>query len=525
MSGRLPIGGGARSAAARLGWGAVAVLLAGLIGAADGRADLNQAPKVVSLDECIRTALLQNRALQIERLNPEIARATLSSSYGYYDPIFTLDARNENATDSGGFDPADFSRDAIYEAESDIARAGVIGFLPTGLSYTLAGDYANSFGTRNNLNFDSYKVFAGITVRQPLLRNAWIDQGRYTIKVNKQNLRITELGVYYVALDVINRVQQAYYEFAQTHEHLGVQENLLRSRQQLLSATRRRLQEGLATLPDEQLAQSQAATAEATVGSARTTLILAENELRTQLGDAFTNQVNTRFVPSHRLLLVPKPFNLPDSWQLGLDRRPDLAQLRREVEKAEINVKFRRNQLFPSLDLVASYGRRGASVAQMPPPLEARASASDAFNQISDATAPSDMIGILFSLPIGRVAERANYRAGKEIKAQAELILKQREEWVMREISDAFHTAQITLERARAAQRAVEFAQATLEAEERRLSGGTSTLFFVLQYQTELVNAQSAEIRARADYNKAVSQLGFAEASLLETHGFTLDIR
>jgi outer membrane protein TolC len=195
------------------------------------------------------------------------------------------------------------------------------------------------------------------------------------------------------------------------------------------------------------------------------------------------------------------------------------------VEKAEINVKFRRNQLFPSLDLVASYGRRGASVAQMPPPLEARASASDAFNQISDATAPSDMIGILFSLPIGRVAERANYRAGKEIKAQAELILKQREEWVMREISDALHTAQITLERARAAQRAVEFAQATLEAEERRLSGGTSTLFFVLQYQTELVNAQSAEIRARADYNKAVSQLGFAEASLLETHGFTLDIR
>ncbi len=525
MSGRFPIGGGPGRATARLGCGAVTVLLAGLIAVGDVRAETNQAPRVVSLDECIRTALLQNRALQIERLNPEIARATLSSSYGYFDPVFTLDARNENATDSGGFDPADFSRDAIYEAESDIARAGMIGFLPTGLSYTLAGDYANSFGARNGLNFDSYKVFAGITVRQPLLKNAWIDQGRYTIKVNKQNLKITELGVCYVALDVINRVQQAYYEFAQTHEHLRVQEDLLRSRQQLLNATRRRLQEGLATLPDEQLAQAQAATAEATVGAAQTTLILAENELRTQLGDAFTNQVDTRFVPAHRLLLVPKPFSLPDSWRRGLDRRPDLAQLRREVEKAEINVKFRRNQLFPSLDLVASYGRRGASVSQMPPSLKANASASDAFDQVSDGTAPSDMIGILFSLPIGRVAERANYRAGKEIKAQAELILKQREEWVMREISDAFHTAQITLERARAAQRAVEFAQATLEAEERRLSGGTSTLFFVLQYQTELVNAQAAEIRARADYNKAVSQLGFAEASLLETHGFTLDIR
>jgi outer membrane protein TolC len=515
----------AAAAAARIGCLAAVVLLARVIGVPELCAETNRAQKIVTLEECIRTALLQNRALQIERLNPEIARATLSSSYGYYDPIFTMDARNENATDSGGFDPADFSRDAIYEAESDILKAGVIGFLPTGLSYSLAGDYANSFGTRNGLTFDSYKVFAGITVRQPLLRNAWIDQGRFTIKINKQNLKITELGVYYVALDVINRVQQAYYEFVQTHEHLTVQENLLRSRQQLLNATHRRLQEGLATLPDEQLAQSQAATAEATTGSARTTLVLAENELRTQLGDAFTNQVHIRFVPAHRLLLVPKPFSLSDSWQRGLERRPDLAQLRREVEKAEINVKFRRNQLFPSLDLVAAYGRKGASVSQMAPPLRAKASASEAFGQVSDSTAPSDMIGILFSLPIGRVAERANYRAGKELKAQAELLLKQREEWIMREISDAFHTAQITLERARAAQRAVEFAQATLEAEERRLAGGTSTLFFVLQYQTELVNAQASEIRARADYNKAVSQLGFAEASLLETHGFTLDIQ
>lgn len=509
-------------------WGRnVAALLALLCaaGSAEVRADTNVVQKVVALEECIRTALIQNRALQIERLNPEIARANLGVSYGYYDPVFTVDARKENTSDSGGFDPADFSRDAIYDAESEILKAGFTGFLPTGMSYTLGADYANSFGARNGLNFDSYKLFAGITVRQPLLRNAWIDQGRYTIRVNKQNLKITELGVHFVALDVINRVQQAYYEFAQTHERLQVQEDLLRARSQALSGTRRRLQQGLATLPDQQLAQSQAATAEAAVSFARTSVILAENELRTQLGDAFTNQVHTRLIPAHRLLLVPIPFDLEESWQRGLERRPDLAQLRREVEKADLNLKFRRNQLFPSLDLVASYGRRGASVAQMAPPLEARASARDAFDQISDGDAPSDMVGILFSVPLGIVSERANYRAGKELKAQAHLLLKQREEWVLREISDAFHTARTTLETARATQRAVEFSQATLEAEERRLSGGTSTLFFVLQYQSELVNAQIAEIRARADYSKAISQLGFAEASLLDRHGFSVEFR
>ena len=55
--------------------------------------------------------------------------------------------------------------------------------------------------------------------------------------------------------------------------------------------------------------------------------------------------------------------------------------------------------------------------------------------------------------------------------------------------------------------------------------GARAPCFWCCRYQTELVNAQAAEIRARADYNKALSQLGFAEAGLLESHGFTLDIR
>lgn len=483
----------------------------------------NAAPAVVTLQECIHTALLQNRDLQVERLNPEIARATLSASYAYYDPLFTADARVEDSADSGGFDPADFSRDAIYNAESQIARLGVTGFLPSGMSYSLAGDYANSFGTRNGLEFDSYKLFAGITVRQPLLRNFWIDQGRFTIRFNKKNVRVSELGVRYMILDVINRVQQAYYEFAFTFETLRVQEELLAAREQLLSATRRRLQQGVATLPDEKLAQAQLATAEALVKVAQTRMALAENELRTQMGDRFTNQLHNPLAPADRLLLVPKLFDLADSWQRGLALRPDLAQFRQEIEKAELNVRFRRNQLFPSLDLVASYGRKGASVAQTAPGIPADASASAAFEQISDAAAPSDMVGILFSLPIGGVSERANFRAGKHLKAQAELRLHQKEELVLREISDAFQTARLTYERAQATRRATEFSRAALDAEERRLSGGTSSLFFVLQYQTDLASTQAAEVRARADYNKAISQLGFAEGMLLETWGYSVE--
>src|SRR5688572_24358875 len=91
--------------------GRLAVLLAALplVGwAASPSAEV----RLLTLDECVHTALLNNRDLQAEQLNPAVARATLGSAYGYYDPIFLGDTRRETDVETGGFDPANFSADA-----------------------------------------------------------------------------------------------------------------------------------------------------------------------------------------------------------------------------------------------------------------------------------------------------------------------------------------------------------------------------------------------------------------------------
>jgi outer membrane protein TolC len=481
------------------------------------------ASRFVTLRECLVTALLANRDLQVERLNPEVAQASLSLARGAYDPLFLTEVRKENSSDSGGFDPSDFSRDAIYDAESDIVSAGLVGLLPSGLTYTLDAGYANSYGTRNLLNFDSYKVSAGFLLRQPLLKNFWIDETRFTIRVSRRDLAISELGLRFLTMDVINRVQLAYFELAQTYRQLEVQENLIETRRQLLHGIQRQFEQGLASLPDQQLAMAQLAQAEATAAGVRTAVRLAENDLRTHLGDSFTNQLQFNLLPLDPLILVPAHSDLAGSWHSGLARRPDLLQFREEIAKAKLNLDFRRNQLFPSLDLVGGYGRKGASVAQMPPPLSANASAGDAFDQLRDGTAPSDMIGLAFSVPLSLASERANYRLGKHYRAQTELRLKQKEELVLREISDAFHTVQTSLERAQAAARGVEHARAAVAAEERRLAGGKSTLFLVLELQDQLVNLQAAAIRAAADYNRALSQLAFADATNLEKNAIQIE--
>lgn len=502
----------------------VALLLLNVVSAAETSSSTSET-KRISLNECIQIALMQNRALQIERLNPAIAQSWLSASYGYYDPLFTTEARTEESADAGGFDPADFSRDAIFSAQSEVARGGLTGFLPGGMNYTFSGNYAHSDGFRNGLNFESYNLLAGVMIRQPLLRNFWIDQNRMTIRINRKNLQISELGVRYVAMDVINRVQIAYYELAGTLEEERVRRDLLETRRQLLAGVRRKIEVGTMTVLDERLADAQVANVEADLNVAANAVQLAENELKFLLGNSWTNSMNVRLVPADPLLVLPEELDLPSSWRRGLNSRPDLAQFRQESEKAAIDLKYRRNQLFPSLDLVAGHSRRGASTDQLLPPLNPSASLSAAGDQLRNGEAPSDVVGIVFSVPLSRTAERGNYRASRHASTQAELRVKQFEEQVMREISDAIHTARSRYERVALTRRARELSEAALNAEEQKLAGGKSTLFFVLQLQNDLAAARSAEVRARADYNQALSQLRFAEASLLDHLSIDVEIR
>jgi outer membrane protein TolC len=485
-----------------------------------------EAPAVpLALRDAVERALLGNKQLQIERINPDIARQALRASYGIYDPLLQSQVRSESANDAGGFDPANFSADAIFSADSEVATLGLAGYLPSGLFYTIGGNYAHSSGTRNFLNFDSYKLSTGITLEQPLLRNFWIDQPRWNIQVNKRNLRISELGVQFVAMTVINLTQQGYSDLCFAWENLRIQEELRVNRAEFLRGIRRQIELGAMTVLEEKMAQSQAASIETGVSTAESTVALASNNLKTLLGLGATNWSSSSFRPVDGLLLVPAALDLQNSWSTGMDNRPDLLQLAINLETAELTVKYRKNQLFPTLNLIGSYGLRGSDAIQAFPPDQPKADFDLATRQLEEQTQPNSMVGVLFSIPLTSTAERANYRMSKELKKQAQLLLKQKEELVMREIADAIDTARYSFQRAMAAREAVNFAGQALEAEEAKLQGGTGSTFLVLQAQSDLATAKIAEAGARRDYNKAVSQLYFTEGTLLDKFMISFDYK
>lgn len=509
-------------------WGVVCGLvlsLVAILSAGAGESASNMPVRIIAVREAVEAALLNNRALQIERINPALARDAVSAAYGAFDPLFVGQARREKLADSGAFDPANPAVDTGFETESALAGFGLTGLLPTGLIYDLSGSQAHSEGSRNFLNFDSYRVAAGVYLEQPLLRNAWIDLPRLAVRVNRRNVEISEQGVRFVAMDLVTLVLQGYADLVLAWETLEVQRELLSTRSQFLVGIRRQVELGKLTVLEERVAESQRAKVQTDLVGASNLVALAGNQLRTLMGlsrDQWNEQV---IVPADRPVATEPDLDLGASWRHAIALRPDLIQLAKGVENADLNLKFRRNQLFPGLSIVGSYGRRGASSVQAFPPDQPRADAAEAFDQLSRGDAPSEMIGLVFSVPLGRTAERAQYRAGKKLKQQAELLVKQKEEMVMREVSDAFHSARFSFDRVRSAGVATVQARGALQAEEDRFKGGKSSINFVLQFQSDVAAARLAEAQAKADFHQAMAKLHFAEASILDRHGIDLEFK
>ncbi|MCX6905968.1 MAG: TolC family protein [Verrucomicrobia bacterium] len=479
-------------------------------------------PKTVSLSmkECVQLALLHNRDLQIQRFNPAIARLTLNGSYSYYEPTFSGNVQHSHRVSGAGYNSSlgltlTGTDVQSYDTTMDLSGSmDLSGKLPMGMSYDLNTSYDNTWGFAQGGPVRSYSPSMGASLTQHLLRDFWTDQGRTTIEVSKRDLKKTELGVDYTVMDVLTKVQTAYYELIYARDNVKVEEKLLEVRERFYRETKRKVEVG--TLPplEEKLAQSQVAKVKADLILARNTVALDENTLKSLLGDDFVSSVGTTLAPSDSLVVVPETFELAESWRRGLAQRPDLTQLKLDVERADLDLKYRHNQLFPSLDLKAGIGMRGNDP-----------SSAGAFGQMRSLSNPNDLLEVIFSVPLTRTAERANYRASKLKRAQANVLVKQLEEAILKSIDDAVKNVRTKLESITATREATVYAQAALEAEEKKLVAGKSTAYVVLQLQSDLATAAAAEIRAKADYNIALAQLYFVEGSALERNKIAIEIK
>jgi outer membrane protein len=470
----------------------------------------------MSLQDCIQQALSHNLDVQIHRYNPAIWLYTVRGAYGSaYDPVFSASGTHTfNSQPSGILEGIATPTETTKENDF---KSDLSGELPwSGLNYDFSAEIDKEHFLEFSTNTTESAGSLLLTLTQPLLKGAWIDQPRMTILADKNRLKYYEQDLRYQVITSVTSVENAYYELIYALENLKVQQEALDLSQTQLDQDQQRLTIGtLAQLSVEQ-DKSQVAQNQANVITAQSTLETDQNTLKNLITDNYSAWHDSDVQPTETLTAPLVLFDLQDSWGRGLTERPDLIQGRLDVENAGITLKYDRNQLFPELDVIGSYGWNASG----PRPDGAY---NDVWTQLKQGSAANYTFGGKLSVPLANQSARNIFKSDKVTWQQKVLTLKQLEQTIMVGIDNAVKTAQSDYESVDATRQARIYAEAALDAEQKTYSVGKATTFEVLTYQNNLTAARGQEIRALANYEEALANLYSQEGSTLDRLGINIE--
>lgn len=489
-----------------------------MLGFATAQTQPATSTRPMSLMDCLQEALQRNIDLQIERYNPEIATYALRGAYGGWDPAFSIGGRHEHRMTGGGIDPNNPTNFIPpFEASADIFDSTIDGVTPWGFNYNLFGNIQENVSLPAAGRQDNTQGQIGIQMTQPLLKNFWIDSTRLNIQINKLALTQSEATLKQKIIDTATDVETAYYDLIFARESVKVQEKAVELAAQSVRENRKKVEVGTLAPLDEKQAESQEATSRSDLLQAQRVLAAAENALKRRLTDNFAALQPVEIIPSDPLTYPEIEFNVQKSWGQALRERPDLQAVRLDVEKQGVQLKYDRNQLYPQLDLIGSYGYgAGGSLVQ---------EFHQGFNDFAEQNHPFYSYGARMTVPLANTTARNRYKANKVSMQQLVLTVKQLEQTIMVQVDDAIKLAKASYERIQATREARKYSEAALEAEQKKLESGKSTSFEVLRLQRDLTTARSEEIRAQTEYRRNLAQLSSFEATTLTRLGLNVSTK
>jgi outer membrane protein len=476
--------------------------------------DVTNQMQSLTLRECVERALENNLEIKSQRINPSIGTWGVVGAQGIYDPLLAGTVNGQGTTTSLsdsdaaglGLPPGTF-RNKNFEA-----NASLTGKLPTGATYDLSAFGDHSYGNSFSNTFDEFSGDAAATLTQPLLKNFGLGVNAATIRIARENRNVAVQNFVQFVMTTIGNVANAYYEliFAIENHKTAVENRELA--QQLLDENREREQVG--TMSPLDVIQAEAGVAESEQNVILTARAIKDNEntLKRLICQQVTEFRGVSLVPVDYPLVQMVALDVAESTRTALQIRADYLSALHAVERQNINVQFNHNQLWPQLDLTGTYALNG---------LGHDFSGFD--DNLGSGKSPSWNVGVIVSYPLGNRQARSNYHIARLDADQAVLSLKSLEQDIIVAVDNAVGHVETDLKSVEAARAATRLAQESLDAEKKKLLAGTSTTFLVLQAQTQLATARSAETRAEADYSESLVALDLAEGTILQKNNIVLD--
>ena len=529
----------------------------------------------LTLNEAIKDVLENNNDIEVARDDVRYAETQLRVLEGVYDPFFAItpqiDKRIAPQQSSLGGARGGTTTTTTYSLSPSVTKSFELG----GGTYSL--NFANQHTNTNN-SFSVINPFyssnLSLTFNQPLLRNRSIDNNRRQIRIQKKHLEQSDADFRLKTIQIINQVQQAYWELVfALRDQQNQLENLNLSRENLRNVEAQISAGAKAPLERAQV-QTELATRQSALLVAIQNVSIAENNLKQLIfKDSTVPKWSAQITPTDTPSFDETPVNLQDALKAAHENRPELRRLRLQGDINNVDIQYFKNQTRPQVDLqatLAATGLAGTDVSGAPPvgtltPLIGGNpnTVPNAFllQQIQNiqtqaalplAVAPlvptqsgpapnliggygKDLsnlfglktrnitIGVAIQIPFKNKTAKAELAGARIQQEQLAASTRSQEQLIEVDVRNSAQAVETARKRVFSARDARTNAELQLEGEQRLYQVGRSTTFLLFQRQDELTTARAAELRAETDYNKALADLQRATSTTLHANNVTVD--
>lgn len=487
----------------------------------------------LSLRNYLELVLANNTEVQIQRLTLETPRHAILRALGSFDPSLSA---SFNSTRTRSATTSVLQGATLLSQLNQVADFRYNQRLETGTIFNLG------FSGNKNASNDQFSTFnpalnasLSFGFSQPLLRDRSPSLVRLPLMVARSQLRRSEYELRDQLMRLIEQAELAYWAVIESRERLRVQEEFLKLREAALKRSQRELELGALSPLEIYRPQQEYATAEIQVTQFRYQLAQREDALRRQMGADLDPQIRRLpivLTETVSPLLDTEPLDREALVERALANRPDLKAQLQSLDIADLNIRSASNRLKPDLRLTGEYTARGrggwfyerANVfGQSQIVRTVPGGFREALDQLFSFGLPTYRFGLTLTLPLRDRAAQADLADALVRKKLDSLRARSLEQQIRLEVLNAINQVESAKAGVQQARVALEFAQKDFEAEQKRYDLGVSILYFVLEAQTRLTNAQATLVTQTIAYRRALLNLLRVTGELLDERGIVVN--
>ncbi len=449
----------------------------------------------MTLADCVALALKGNRSVQRAYLD----RVAQQMDYRVARHQFAPQGLLGLVTSADG----DRATDAGVTTHEDSVGVTITQALPTGGGFTLGWTGSSSHASEGE-NSDSAATWR-LSFSQPLLRGGGTTAGTASLYLATLSEQGNVLSLQSSLMDVVTTAIVTFRSLILSERQVEIRRSALARGRQLVEINKELIAAG-------RMAEMEQVQAEADIANLELSVLTAENDFDTaqlNLLQFLTLDKGMRIRPEENLDEGPAPPTLEAALDLAFASRPDYLQAELSLQAAERNAAVARNNTLVDLNLELSASRS----------LTGEHWSDVTSSELWDTSRASWLGALSLGIPINDPSRKQALVRARVSLEQSRLSLEDRRDALETDVRNALRTAEMARRQLAIARQGRVLSEKKLEVEQEKLRTGRSSNFQIVNFQNDLVNAQTTEISAIIGYRNALAYLDRALGTTLKTWG------